>query len=72
MKEIEQFLIKKQKENKILARNIAEWVDTAMTINQQQQQNQNSKRNENEDLNEEDVNIGKFLFFFVFLLICCA
>jgi len=52
MKEIDHFMMKRQKENKQLAKHIASWVDTAMSINEQK-----TKANNNIDDDEDDIYI---------------
>lgn len=37
-REIDSFVKQRQRQNKILAKNVAEWVDTAMTINANMQE----------------------------------
>jgi hypothetical protein len=53
--EIDTFVKNRQKQNRILAKNVAEWVDKAMTINSQLQEGgQVGSNGEIEDLNLEE------------------
>lgn len=53
--EIDVFIKQRQKQNKILAKNVAEWVDKAMTINSQLKDGgQLGSNGEIEDLDMED------------------
>ena len=54
IKEIDAFLLKRQKSNRKLARDVAEWVETAMQIHQNCK---DTKRNDNLDCEDLDVDV---------------